>query len=195
MAVLLPWSLCDARCRERQAGLTACPRLQVKVPKWCGQYVVGMDGYRDGVVGAKSKNLAGGTPSLQLSSASHCQGPRHAGWVAGLRGKLPQAINLPPSVTVPFGTFEEIMEMSENAELLKELDSAVKNIPEEHAEEALSKCREIVMRVSHLRLLLQLLKPPLSPVKPLFACTALHALQDHCTSVHCHLPCCAGPAA
>ena len=39
-------------------------RLQVKVPKWCGQYVVGMDGYRDGVVGAKSKNLAGGAPYL-----------------------------------------------------------------------------------------------------------------------------------
>ena len=67
MAVLLPWSVCDACCCERQAGLTACSRPQVKVPKWCGQYVVGMDGYRDGVVGAKSKNLAGGTPSLQLS--------------------------------------------------------------------------------------------------------------------------------
>ena len=58
-------------------------------------------------------------------------------------------------MTVPFGTFEEIMGMSKNASLLKELDAAVKNIPEERAEEALSKCREIVMQVSHLRLLLQ----------------------------------------
>lgn len=84
-------------------------------------------------------------------------------WTAGLRGKLPPAINLPPSVTVPFGTFEEIMGMSENDSLLKELDSAVKNIPEERAVEALSKCREIVMRVSHLCLLLQPLNHPQEP--------------------------------
>jgi alpha-glucan,water dikinase len=43
-----------------------------------------MDEYRDGVVGAKSKNLA------------------------GLRGKLPADIALPASVTLPFGCFEQV---------------------------------------------------------------------------------------
>ena len=33
--------------------------LKVKVPKWCGRWVVGMNDYADGVVGAKSKNIAG----------------------------------------------------------------------------------------------------------------------------------------
>lgn len=43
-----------------------------------------MDEYKDGVVGAKSKNLA------------------------GLRGRLPDNINLPASVTLPFGCFEQV---------------------------------------------------------------------------------------
>ena len=58
--------------------------LKISVPKWPGKWVVGMDEYKDGVVGAKSKNLA------------------------GLRGKLPDWIALPPSVTLPFGCFEEV---------------------------------------------------------------------------------------
>lgn len=29
------------------------------MPKWCGKWVVSMDEFEDGVVGAKSKNLAG----------------------------------------------------------------------------------------------------------------------------------------
>ena len=33
--------------------------MKVKVPTWCGQWVVGMNDYADGVVGAKSKNIAG----------------------------------------------------------------------------------------------------------------------------------------
>lgn len=57
--------------------------LKISVPKWCGKWVVGMDEYKDGVVGAKSKNLA------------------------GLRGKLPDAIKLPSSITLPFGCFEQ----------------------------------------------------------------------------------------
>lgn len=39
-------------------------RLNVTVPRWCRKWVVGMDGYSDGVVGAKSKNLAGARLSL-----------------------------------------------------------------------------------------------------------------------------------
>ena len=34
-------------------------KLKISIPKWCGKWVVSMDEYKDGVVGAKSKNLAG----------------------------------------------------------------------------------------------------------------------------------------
>eukprot|EP00959_Pyramimonas_sp_CCMP1952_P086707 1813506-Pyramimonas_sp.AAC.1 len=43
-----------------------------------------MDAFAPGVVGAKSKNLA------------------------NLRGKLPEWIQLPPSMAVPFSTFDEV---------------------------------------------------------------------------------------
>ena len=33
--------------------------MKVAVPKWCGKWAVRMDQYKDGVVGAKSKNIAG----------------------------------------------------------------------------------------------------------------------------------------
>ena len=33
--------------------------MKVDVPKWCGKWAVQMDDYKPGVVGAKSKNLAG----------------------------------------------------------------------------------------------------------------------------------------
>ncbi len=58
--------------------------LVIEVPKWSGKWVVNMDQYAPGVVGAKSKNLA------------------------GLRGKLPDSIKLPSSVTLPFGCFEQV---------------------------------------------------------------------------------------
>ena len=66
---------------------------------------------------------------------------------AGMRGKLPDWINLPPSVTVPFGAFEEALGAKANAQLRKELEAAVKSIPESHAEEALAACRNLVMQV------------------------------------------------
>jgi len=34
-------------------------RLSIKIARWCGRWAVGMDDFADGVVGAKSKNLAG----------------------------------------------------------------------------------------------------------------------------------------
>ena len=40
-------------------GQQARERLSISIPKWCGKWVVAMDEYKDGVVGAKSKNLAG----------------------------------------------------------------------------------------------------------------------------------------
>ena len=67
--------------------------------------------------------------------------------VAGLRGKLPKEINLPASITVPFGSFEEVLEQANNNKAKKELDAASKDIPVEKAEEALSECRELVMQV------------------------------------------------
>ena len=32
----------------------------MEVPQWAGKWVVTMDQYKDGLVGAKSKNIAGG---------------------------------------------------------------------------------------------------------------------------------------
>lgn len=48
------------------SGSGAAPRkkLSIKIPKWCGKWVVSMDEYKDGVVGAKSKNLAGARGSF-----------------------------------------------------------------------------------------------------------------------------------
>lgn len=40
-------------------------KIEVKVPEWCGKWVVSMDEFADGVVGAKSKNL-GGAPLQRL---------------------------------------------------------------------------------------------------------------------------------
>lgn len=34
-------------------------QMTVKVPKWCGKWVVSMDEFKEGIVGAKSKNIAG----------------------------------------------------------------------------------------------------------------------------------------
>ena len=67
--------------------------------------------------------------------------------VAGMRGKLPDSIKLPPSVTVPFGAFEEALNQRENKDVKKRLEAAVKAIPESHAEERLQECRDIVMEV------------------------------------------------
>ena len=66
---------------------------------------------------------------------------------AGLRGKLPDAINLPASITVPFGSFEEVLNQAANKQIKKQLEAAIKDIPAEKAEEALSKCRDLVMQV------------------------------------------------
>ncbi len=45
-------------------------KLKISIPKWCGKWVVSMDEYKDGVVGAKSKNLAGAhLPALFLCMA------------------------------------------------------------------------------------------------------------------------------
>lgn len=98
--------------------------IKVEVPNWCGKWAVGMDAYKEGVVGAKSKNLS------------------------GLRGKLPDTIGLPASVTIPFASFEEALKDPSNKEVAAKLAAAVKEIPATSAESQLAECREIVMQVS-----------------------------------------------
>ncbi len=59
----------EAQLKDGPGGGKTEPRkkLSIKIPKWCGKWVVSMDEYKDGVVGAKSKNLAGASlPSPQI---------------------------------------------------------------------------------------------------------------------------------
>lgn len=69
------------------------------------------------------------------------------GGAAGLRGKLPSWINLPPSVTVPFSCFEESLKQAENKQLAKRLDEAIAAIPPTNAEAQLQVVRDICMEV------------------------------------------------
>ena len=77
----------------------------VKPPRWCGKWAVAADEFTDGVVGAKSKNLA----ALRRAS-----GDSRGGGEA-----FPSWIKLPPSTTLPFGTFEAVLDDKANAELKK----------------------------------------------------------------------------
>mmetsp|Transcript_19942 Transcript_19942/g.51852 ORF Transcript_19942/g.51852 Transcript_19942/m.51852 type:complete len:1521 (-) Transcript_19942:995-5557(-) len=117
--------------------------LKISIPKWPGKWVVGMDEYKDGVVGAKSKNIA------------------------GLRGKMPDWISLPASVTLPFGSYEQALEAKENADIKAQIQSRVARInarqpnsnnggapageqQEQGGDEAstlLAECRELAMQV------------------------------------------------
>ena len=65
----------EAQLKEGGRGADsgkARKKLQISIPKWCGKWVVSMDEYRDGVVGAKSKNLAG-AGSLHRTQHGHPQ--------------------------------------------------------------------------------------------------------------------------
>ena len=100
------------------------------------------------------------------------------GMLSGLRGKLPKEINLPASVTVPFGSFEEVLKQPGNKQIKKELEAAIKDIPVEKAEEALSKCRQLVMQVSH----------PWKLSPSFCACLHVHAIPER-ASVCLHVNC------
>lgn len=69
---------------ENTQGLGQVLNLTINIPAWCGKWVLTMNDFKDGVVGAKSKNIA------------------------NLRGKIPDWIRLPAAVTVPFGSFEQV---------------------------------------------------------------------------------------
>ena len=88
----------------------------------------------------------GGTSEQGWSSQRPLSGARLR---AGMRGKLPEVVKLPPSVTVPFSSFEEALKQKENAAMAKRLEAAVKAIPETNAEDKLRECREVVMEARH----------------------------------------------
>jgi len=77
-----------------------------------------------------------------------------------MRGKLPDVVKLPPSVTVPFSCFEEALKQSENKSMAKRLEAAVKSIPQTKAEEKLRECRDIVMEVCFSVVTLRVLTIP-----------------------------------
>ena len=55
------WEAADEAQLSSTGGEHKQPKkvMQVAVPQWCGKWAVGMDAFKDGVVGAKSKNIAG----------------------------------------------------------------------------------------------------------------------------------------
>lgn len=75
-----------------------------------GKWAVPMSEYKDGVVGAKSKNLA------------------------ALRGELPEWIALPSSVTLPFGCFEKALDDRANADVKRRLLESAKLVPDNPAQ-------------------------------------------------------------
>lgn len=98
--------------------------IESKAVSWCGKWALGMDSFADGHVGAKSKNLA------------------------SLRGRLPTWIQLPPSTTVPFGSFEKILGYPENARVALELEREVAKLNgTHHVSHHLSVCRDLASSV------------------------------------------------
>ena len=96
--------------------------LKVTIPKWCGKWAVPSTSFRDGVVGAKSKNIA------------------------GLKGRLPDWVALPASVTVPFSSFEEALKDKANKPIAKQLVEAAK-MAEKDPNTWLEECRSLAMQV------------------------------------------------
>ncbi|KAI8477159.1 MAG: R1 protein [Monoraphidium minutum] len=78
--------------------------LRITIPKWCGKWAVGMDEFKEGVVGAKSRNIA------------------------NLRGRLPEWVKLPAAVTVPFGSFEKALDDPANAAVKRELAATIERL-------------------------------------------------------------------
>ncbi|KAK3256570.1 Alpha-glucan water dikinase 1, chloroplastic [Cymbomonas tetramitiformis] len=106
-----------------QASGASLAATRMAKPEWCGKNVVQMDEFQDGVVGAKSKNLA------------------------GLRGKLPSAVELPPSMSLPFGTFEAVLAASENLQVARQLAATYDQLDEAHPGQKLEECRALVLQL------------------------------------------------
>ena len=60
------WEVVEEKAAAAPKEKKKKKQMTVKVPKWCGKWVVGMDDFKEGVVGAKSKNIAG-------SATNHCK--------------------------------------------------------------------------------------------------------------------------
>ncbi len=70
-------------------------QMTVKVPKWCGRWVVGMDDFKEGVVGAKSKNIAG---TASIHDCQHCYVSRYIGMhKTGCSGETRLVLHVPSS--------------------------------------------------------------------------------------------------
>ena len=95
---------------------------------------------------------------------------------AGLRGKLPEEIRLPPSVTIPFSSFEEALKQPDNRDLAEQLDDAIKNIPASKAEEKLSEVRKLAMKVKGSRCIAHM---PLFCLSARTNCTSAKADRTH----------------
>ena len=81
------WETVDDSELTAKDGAEKKPRrkLSITIPKWCGKWVVGMDGFADGVVGAKSKNLAGECPSCRYGwSKKGFHDGTYCSWVAAV---------------------------------------------------------------------------------------------------------------
>lgn len=96
--------------------------LSVTKPTWCKKWSIGIGEFRDGVVGAKSKNLA------------------------NLRGKLPEWIALPSSIALPFGSFEAALESTINKDTATALQEAIGMVNKGDIK-ALALCRDIIMNM------------------------------------------------
>ena len=82
------------------ASSSSSPAMKdVRAPEWCGKWALSSSEFADGVVGAKSKNLAA---LLKNDGAP-----------------FPPWIRLPPSATLPFGTFEAVLDDAANAAFKK----------------------------------------------------------------------------
>jgi len=95
--------------RGGPSAVVGGPTLQLKAPKFCGQFAVPMNGFVSGVVGAKSQNTAALFQRLES-------------------GGLPDWVGLPASIALPFGTFEAVLDDPINKEVKKELKKRVKAI-------------------------------------------------------------------
>jgi alpha-glucan,water dikinase len=96
------------------------PQLSIgEAPKWCGKWALTMDQFLDGVVGAKSKNLAA------MRELSREGGPLPADVAA-----------FPPAVTVPFGAFEQALQEPANKAVAAELREAVERVRQLEAAKA-----------------------------------------------------------
>lgn len=99
--------------------------IKMDVPKWSGKYSVPMKDFKKGIVGAKSRNIA------------------------ILREIIPEWIKLPSSVTVPFGSFEAVLDLKENKEIKQSISGFLKEL-NKGSVNVLSQCRHLIMDVSNI---------------------------------------------